>query len=113
SQRLRPTTRAASRTDPDLRGGLTVGSLLACTLALHAAAADAPKDLAPRTAESGAELRPTAQAMALPQLALALDVDPAAQSLRGLAEYTVVAVSPLDAVEFDLDPRFAISRVTV
>lgn len=98
-----------------MRGGLTVGSLLACTLALHAAAAaaDAPKDLAPRTAESGAELSPTAQAMALPQLALALDVDPAAQSLRGLAEYTVVAVSPLDAVEFDLDPRFAISRVTV
>ncbi|MGV3554614.1 MAG: M1 family metallopeptidase [Croceibacterium sp.] len=98
-----------------MRGGLTVGSLLACTLALHAAAAaaDAPKDLAPRTAESGAELGPTAQAMALPQLALALDVHPAAQSIRGLAEYTVVAASPLDAVEFDLDPRFAISRVTV
>ena len=50
--------------------------------------------------------------MVLPQLALALDVDPAAQSIRGLAEYTIVAAAPLEAVEFDLDPRFAISRVT-
>jgi aminopeptidase N len=99
-----------------LRGGSTVGSWLAGALALAAGAAhaaDPPKDLAPRTAESGAELSATAQAMALPQLALALDVDPAGQSIRGLAEYTVVAGSPLEAVEFDLDPRFAISRITV
>ena len=97
-----------------MRGGLTVGSLLALALSAGAAqAADAPKDLAPRTAESGAEPSPTAKAMALPQLALALDVDPAGQSIRGLAEYTVVAAAPLEAVEFDLDPRFAISRVTV
>ena len=99
-----------------MRGGLTVGSWLACALALGAGAAqaaDPPKDLAPRTAESGAELSPTAQAMALPQLALALDVDPAGQSIRGLAEYTVTAAAPLEAVEFDLDPRFGISRVTV
>ena len=99
-----------------MRRGLTVGSWLACTLALGvgaAQAADPPKDLAPRTAESGAELSPTAQAMALPQLALALDVDPAGQSIRGLAEYTVTAAAPLEQVEFDLDPRFGISRVTV
>jgi aminopeptidase N len=97
-----------------LRGGLTVGCGLALALGVGPTlAADLPKDLAPRTAESGADLSPTARAMALPQLALALDVDPVGQSIRGLAEYTVIAASPLEAVEFDLDPRFAISRVTV
>jgi aminopeptidase N len=91
--------------------------LAACGLALHAAPAPAadtdPDDLAPHTAETGAELGPVGQAMELPHLALALDVDPAAQAIRGLAEYTVRAAAPLEAVEFDLDPRFAIARVTV
>lgn len=90
--------------------------LAGCAAALAPPAPASASDeatLEPRTAESGAGLTPTQQSMALPHLALALDVDPAGRSLRGLAEYTVLAMAALEAVEFDLDPRFAISQVTV
>ena len=98
-----------------MRGGAIAASLLAaCGAASLAAPALAAKgDLAPHTAETGAELGLIGRAMVLPQLALALDIDPQAQTIRGLAEYTVMSALPLDAVEFDLDPRFAISEVKV
>ena len=101
-----------------MRVGPIICSMLAgCGIAAGAGmalAADSGDDtLAPRTAESGAELGPVQQAMVLPHLALALDVDAEARAIHGLAEYAVLAATPLMAVEFDLDPRFAIGRVTV
>ena len=94
-------------------------ALAGCALTLVTAPAAAQEidisreDLAPHTAESGAPLTDVEQAMALPHLALALDVFPDKRSIEGLAEYTVQAAAPLTAVEFDLDPRFVISEITV
>lgn len=70
-------------------------------------------DIAPYTALSGAPMDAIKQAMETPHLALSLRVDPATKSITGVAKYTVRALSPLDMVEFDLDPRFAISGVQV
>jgi len=69
--------------------------------------------LALRTAESGAPLDTVQQAMELPHLTLALRVDPASQSLTGQADYIVRTTAPLDELEFDLDPRLAVSQVTI
>lgn len=69
--------------------------------------------LAPFTAQSGAPLDDVQAAMEVPSLALGLTVDPAGQSLSGQADYRVRASAPLDRVHFDLDPRFAVSRVAV
>lgn len=70
-------------------------------------------DIAPYTALSGAPMDAIKQAMETPHLSLALRVDPATKSISGIARYTVRALSPLDAVEFDLDPRFDISSISV
>jgi aminopeptidase N len=80
-----------------------------------ASGADAPEQapLAPRTAESGAPLDAVQQAMELPHLALAMRVDPDSESIAGQAYYTVRAAVPLDRLEFDLDPRLAVSHVTL
>jgi len=51
--------------------------------------------------------------MELPHLTLALRVDPASQSLTGQADYIVRTTAPLDELEFDLDPRLAVSQVTI
>ena len=69
--------------------------------------------MALRTAESGAPLDTVQQAMELPHLTLALRVDPASQSLTGQADYIVRTTAPLDELEFDLDPRLAVSQVTI
>jgi aminopeptidase N len=69
--------------------------------------------LAERTAETGAPLGAVQQAMQTPHLALALTVDPASQSITGRADYTVRAITPLETVEFDLDPRLTVTQVTV
>jgi aminopeptidase N len=69
--------------------------------------------LAERTAETGAPLGAVQQAMETPHLALALTVDPAGQSITGRADYTVRATTPLETVEFDLDPRLAVSEITL
>lgn len=77
-------------------------------------AADKPnQELAPYTAASGAPLDSVQAAMELPWLALGLTVDPRRQAISGQAEYHVRAAAPLDRLEFDLDPRLAISRITV
>ncbi|AKH43360.1 aminopeptidase N [Altererythrobacter atlanticus] len=90
---------------------------LALPLALSAPAAaftdPASGDIAPYTAESGAPMDEIKQAMETPHLGLSLRVDPDSKSISGLALYTVQAITPLDSVEFDLDPRFAISRISV
>lgn len=88
---------------------------LGLALACPALAEDAPRQppLAPRTAESGAALDAVQQAMETPHLTLALRVDPASESVAGQADYTVRAATPLDRLEFDLDPRLAVSRVTL
>jgi aminopeptidase N len=69
--------------------------------------------LAERTAETGAPLGAVQQAMELPHLALALTVGPGSQSITGRADYTVRATAPLETVEFDLDPRLAVSEITL
>jgi aminopeptidase N len=69
--------------------------------------------LAPRTAQSDLPLTPAQQATDLPYLALSITVDPSARSIAGEARYRVQARAPLAQVQFDLDPRFAISRVSV
>lgn len=51
--------------------------------------------------------------MALPHLDLSVSVDPAAQTIAAQANYTVRALKRLDAVEFDLDPRLAVSAVSL
>jgi aminopeptidase N len=96
---------------------LTGAALGALGLALaHPAFADdtskqAP--LAPRTAESGAPLDAVQQAMETPHLTLALRIDPASELIAGQADYTIRAAAPLDRLEFDLDPRLPVSRVTL
>jgi len=92
-------------------------SALALGLALKSPASafteEGSPDIAPYTAESGAPMDAIKQAMETPYLGLSLRVDPANKSISGIARYTVRAISPLDSVEFDLDPRFAISRISV
>jgi aminopeptidase N len=88
---------------------------LGLAMASPALGADAPKQvpLAERTAQTGLPLTAAQGATELPYLALSLTVDPAAKSIAGEAHYRVRATAPLDRVQFDLDPRFAISRVAV
>lgn len=90
-------------------------SLFALAFSGPVAAAAQPGEamLAPRTAESGADLDDVQQAMELPHLALALKVDPDTKSIRATADYTVRAASELEWVEFDLDPRFSVTRITL
>ena len=85
---------------------------------LPAAAQDAPAELqapplAERTSASGFALTAAQAATELPHLDLTLKVDPATRTIDGMADYTVKATAPLQRAEFDLDPRFAITSVTV
>ena len=80
-----------------------------------AIAAQTPEQepLAKRTSESGAPLSAAQEAMETPHLALAMTVNPDSQSISGRADYTVRASAPIEKVEFDLDPRMAISGITI
>ena len=89
--------------------GLTVPAAAQQTQADKPAA----EPLAPRTADSGLPLTAAQQATALPHLDLRLKVDPESQTIEGVADYTIEALSPLDRFEVDLDPRFTVSSVTV
>ncbi|WJY19564.1 M1 family metallopeptidase [Alteriqipengyuania flavescens] len=85
---------------------------------LPAAAQDTPAELqapplAERTSASGFALTAAQAATDLPHLDLMLKVDPATRTIDGMADYTVKATAPLQRAEFDLDPRFAITSVTV
>jgi len=98
----------------------TALAALGLALASPALAADTPEQappkqapLAARTQESGAPLDAVQQAMELPHLTLALRVDPPSESVAGQADYTVRAAAALDRLEFDLDPRLPVSRITL
>jgi aminopeptidase N len=78
--------------------------------------ADQPAEQAPlaaRTAQTGLPLTEAQQATELPYLALSLTVDPATRSVSGAARYRIRAGAALARAQFDLDPRFAISQVSV
>lgn len=70
-------------------------------------------DIAPYTALSGAPMDAIKQAMETTHLGLSLRVDPKSKSIAGIARYTVQALSELNAVEFDLDPRFKITSISI
>jgi aminopeptidase N len=96
---------------PDLAGVLALG--LAVASPAPAAAQPAQPPLAPRTARSGLALTAAQQATDLSHLFLSITLDPASRSLSGEARYRITARSALTEVQFDLDPRFAISRVSL
>lgn len=95
---------------------LAGGVIAALSLAAAASAADdpaTPPPLSKRTIESGLPLSANQQATGLDMLDLALKIDPAAASIDGTARYMLTALAPMTKVEFDLDPRYAISAVSL
>ena len=98
-----------------MRPTVTALAALGLAIASPALGADAPEQapLAPRTAQTGLPLTPAQQAMDLAHLALSITVDPATKSLTAEARYRIRAIAPLAEAQFDLDPRFAISAVSV
>ena len=95
---------------------LTIGVMAALSLVSAAQAADdpaSPPPLSKRTIDSGLPLSANQQATGLDTLDLALKIDPAAARVDGTARYALTALAPMTKVEFDLDPRYAISAVTL
>lgn len=88
----------------------------ASLLALHASTAIAATRQAPlaeRTRQTGLPLTSAQEATELPYLALSIRVDPARKRISGEARYRIRAKASLDRVQFDLDPRYRISQVSV
>ncbi|MDE2413074.1 MAG: M1 family metallopeptidase, partial [Sphingomonadales bacterium] len=98
-----------------IRPSLGVMVALAFCVPVALRAEDVPADppLAKRTAESDLPLSANQVATGLDSLDLALRVDPAATLLTGTARYGLTALGPLGRLEFDLDPRYAVSVVLV
>lgn len=95
---------------------LTIGVMAALYSGTAALAADDPAAAPPlskRTIDSGLPLSANQQATGLDALDLALKIDPAAARVDGTARYALTALAPMTRVEFDLDPRYAISAVTL
>jgi len=69
--------------------------------------------IAERTAKSDLPLDSVRANMALPYVALSFTVDPDARSIAGEARYRVMARTALESLAFDLDPRYALSKVEV
>ena len=86
---------------------------LALLLATPAFAQDGAPPLSARTAQSGLPLDPVRASMAVPYLALGFTVDPATRSIRGTADYTVTVDAPQTSLAFDLDPRYAVTGISV
>ncbi len=86
---------------------------LGFALASPVLGAGAQTPLAERTAQTGLPLTAAQQATEAPYLALSITVDAATRSIAGEARYRIRAVAPLAQAQFDLDPRFAISQVSV
>lgn len=91
---------------------LLLGAVLTLC-AQPAFAADKQPPVAERTRKSGLPLTEAQAATEIPYLALSLTVDPATKSLSGDARYRVRAKAPLAQAQFDLDPRYRISQVSV
>lgn len=90
--------------------------LLGAVLALGAPAAMAASEqppIAERTKQSGLPLTPAQAATEVPYLALSLTVDPKTRSIAGDARYRLRAKAALAQAQFDLDPRYGISQVSV
>ena len=97
----------------------TFAALLLAGTATQAAAQEPPAPaeslppLSPFTADSGAPLSAAQAATDLPQLDLAIRIDPANKAISGEADYTIRANAPIEMAEFDLDPRFSVTSITV
>jgi aminopeptidase N len=96
---------------PHRIAGWALGLALASPALGAATPPQAP--LAERTAQTGLALTAAQQATELPYLALSITVDPATKRIAGEARYRVRASAPLAEAQFDLDPRFAISSISV
>ncbi len=94
--------------------GLTASfaALAFASIPVSALAQDAPP-VAERTEDSGLPLTENQSRTVLPYLALALKVDPDNKSISGKADYRILATGTVSKAEFDLDPRYAISAITV
>jgi aminopeptidase N len=86
---------------------------LASALLLLSPPVAAQDVVAERTAQSGLPLDPVRASMTVPHLALGFTVDPATRSLAGTADYTVTVDTLQDRLAFDLDPRFAVTGISV
>ncbi len=89
-------------------------SLSVAALALPATAlAQRIEPLAERTAQSDLPLESPRSSMVLEQVMLTLAVDPANRSIAGDGIYRVRVREDLDELAFDLDPRYAVSEISV
>jgi len=86
---------------------------LASAALLLATPVAAQEAVAERTAQSGLPLDPVRASMAVPHLALGFTVDPESRNISGSADYTVTVDVVQDRLAFDLDPRFAITGISV
>lgn len=101
-----------------IRTPLFLASGAAVALLLNPAAVVAqdeapPPPLSKRTIESGLPMSANQKATGLDALDLALKIDPIAARIDGTARYALTALAPMTRVEFDLDPRYAISAVSL
>ncbi|WP_336985232.1 M1 family metallopeptidase [Altererythrobacter aquiaggeris] len=88
-------------------------SCLALGAVAPAASAQEVPVLAARTQDSGLPLSENQLRTQLPYLALSLKVNPATRSIIGRADYQIMATDAVTRAEFDLDPRYDISAITV
>ena len=91
---------------------LTLVTAGACALAVPVCAQDAAP-LAERTAQSDLPLEGARAAMQLQHVSLSIAVHPERTRIEGTGSYRVVPRQRLDELQFDLDPRFSISRISV
>ena len=75
--------------------------------------AQSPPPLAQRTAQTDLPLDGPRADMLLPEVRLAIAVDPENRSISGEARYLVEARETLESLAFDLDPRFRISSIRI
>ena len=74
-------------------------------------AQDNPPPLAERTAQSDLPLEGSRGAMQIEHVSLSIAVHPSQRRIEGTGFYRVVPQADLSELQFDLDPRFNVSRV--
>ena len=85
---------------------------LAAFVSVPATAQSAP-ELAERTAQSDLPLEGPRAAMQIEHVRLAIAVDPEARRIDGTGEYRIAVSQDLSQLQFDFDPRYEVSGVTV
>ncbi|RPF71366.1 M1 family metallopeptidase [Aurantiacibacter spongiae] len=85
----------------------------ASALAASVCAQEHAPPLAERTGESDLPLEGARAGEHIEHASLSILVDPAHRQIAGAILYRIVATAPLDRLALDLDPRFAISDVSV